>query len=77
MFCFIPLKTYIVSIVLWKVVIPFRSSRGFSLTPNTFYQGGNIVGPAVNALPFEFLGVGGRASVAASAADEDLAMLFG
>lgn len=77
MFCTISFNAYIDTCVLWKVVLHFPAPRGFRLTPNTLYQGGNIIRPAVNAFPFEFLRVGGRASVAASAADEDLAMLFG
>ena len=77
MFCTISFNAYIDDCVLSKVVLLFPFSRDFGLTPDKLYQGGNIIRPAVNALPFEFLCVGGRASVTASAADEDLAILFG
>ena len=76
-FCTVPFIAYIDNCVLSRLVLNFSFPRGFRLTPDTLYQGRNIIRPAVNALPFKFLGVGGRASVAASAAGEDFAMFSG
>ena len=67
---------FVAGIPIVRKIALFPLSSGFGLVLDPLDQWQYIIGRLVNVLPIEFIGVGSRSSIAASPADEDLAMVF-